>query len=697
MKTKGKSADNKASSSASLQLLYNISRELAADLDLSTVLERVLSLSLKNVGATSGSIIVLSDQGQPVNSAVIHGGEIFDEDTQSLRFTLAEGLAGWVKENKLAALVEDTEKDDRWSSRSFTKSNKVASKSSVSAPLLVRDQLIGIITLSHPAPGYFTSDHLDLVQAIADQAGVAVLNGRLYNESRRTAQIMGAIAESSAAINASLQLDEVLQTILEETWKALETEAVSLALIEPDSDELKFRAATGKGSKEVIGVRIKLGQGVAGWVAQQGVSVIVPDTQEDPRFYADVDDSTGFQTRSIACAPIRLKGEVIGVLEAFNPADPFDEGILRVLEGIGNLAGAAIDHARLFEQVELEHRRYLELFDASIDPIIITDVDGGIIEANRQAILFTGYDQKQLSNTNIHHFHQVSWKTVGKNFENLSETNPLSYESALLTSDNQEVQVEVHIQPIIINDLRRFQWIFRDITARKELDQLREDFASMIYHDLRSPLANVTSGLDVLSSILPEDGDPTIRSVLDIAIRSTERVHRLASALLDTNLLEAGQRIGSPLPASTADLIQDSIEVVTLMAENKSQTIKVNISSRLPQVHVDSDMIKRVIVNLLENAIKFTPKNGEISASAKRKGNWVHVSIQDNGTGIPADEQERIFEKFHRVPSSGKGSVKGLGIGLAFCKLAIKGHGGKISVESKLDKGSRFTFTLPVA
>jgi PAS domain S-box-containing protein len=696
-KIKDKSAAKNAGTRASLELLYNISKELATDLDLSTVLERVLFLSLKNVGATSGSIIVLGEQGQPVNSAIIHDGEIYDEDTQRLRFTLEGGLAGWVKKNKLAALVEDTEKDDRWSSRSFTKSSKAVSKSSVSAPLLVRDQLVGIITLSHPALGYFTQDHLDLVKAIADQAGIAVLNGRLYNESRRTAQIMSAIAESSAAINASLQLDDVLQTILEETSQALETEAVSIALIEPDTDELEFHAATGKGSKEVVGLRIKLGQGVAGWVAQHGESVIVPNTKTDPRFYSKVDDRTGFQTRSIACAPIRSIGQIIGVLEAFNPADPFEEGILRVMEGIGNLAGAAIDHARLFEQVELEHRRYLELFEASIDPIIITDTEGAIIEANRQAILFTGYDQANLTNINIHHFHQVNWNTVGQNFENLSESIPISYDSTLLTKYGQEVQVQVHIRPINIDGLRRFQWILRDITARKELDQLREDFTSMIYHDLRSPLANVSSGLDVLSSIIPEDSDPTIRSVLDIAIRSTERVHRLASALLDTNRLEAGQRIGKPQPASLADLIQDNIEVVTPMAQHKSQSIKANIPAKLPKVNIDVDMIKRVIINLLENAIKFTPNKGEITARAKRKGNWVHVSIQDNGPGIPTDEQVLIFEKFHRVRSSGVGSVKGLGIGLAFCKLAVEGHGGEIMVESKTGKGSRFTFTLPVA
>ncbi len=180
-------------------------------------------------------------------------------------------------------------------------------------------------------------------------------------------------------------------------------------------------------------------------------------------------------------------------------------------------------------------------------------------------------------------------------------------------------------------------------------------------------------------------------------MRSTERVHRLASALLDTNRLEAGQRIGNPQPATLADLIQDSIEIITRMAQHKKQNIRAEVPSRLPQVNVDTDMIKRVIINLLENAIKFTPNEGVITTGAKRKGNWVHVSIEDNGPGIPDEDRERIFEKFHQGRASGAGSAKGLGIGLAFCKLAVEGHGGKIWVESKDAKGSRFVFTLPVA
>ncbi|MEK6256343.1 MAG: ATP-binding protein, partial [Chloroflexota bacterium] len=517
-----------------------------------------------------------------------------------------------------------------------------------------------------------------------------------YDESLRAVDIMSALADSAAAINASLNLDEVLTSILAQTSKALEIEAASLALIESDTNELVFRAATGKGAKEVIGQRVKLGQGIAGWVAQQGSSTIVPKAEEDPRFFTSIDDRTGFQTRAIACAPIRSKGEVIGVIEALNPSNPFGEEIIKVLEGIGNIAGAAIDHARLFERVELEHQRYLELFEASIDPIIITNTEGNIIEANREALLFTKFQPEEINNTNIHHFHQVSWNTVWQNFENLTDENPLSYESTLHTKGDQEIQIEVHIQSINIDGMRRYQWILRDITEKKQLDELREDFASMIYHDLRSPLANVTSGLDVLSSILPDD-DPTVRTVLDIAMRSTERVHRLASALLDTNRLESGQRIGNPEPTSAGEMLLNSVDIVRPMANHKDQKISTKIPARLPQVRVDIDMIMRVIINLLENAVKYTPNEGEISANLKQKGNWVHVIIEDNGMGIPTDEHGLVFEKFHRVRGTSSGGATGLGIGLAFCRLAVEGHGGQIWLESNNDKGSRFTFTLPVA
>src|SRR3990172_8979988 len=229
---------------ASLELLYNISRELATALDLRTVLQLVLFLSMRNIGGISGSLIVLDDNGQPVESAIIYGSQVYERTNQQLRATLDYGLAGWVTRQRQAVLMPDTSQDERWLRRPDDAPDRTGPKSALSVPLLVRDRLVGVMTLVHPEPGSFTLDHLALVQAIADQAGIAVLNARLYAESQRQARVMTAVAESAGVITASLEIDEVLQRILEQISQALNTEAVSLALIDPQEDVLEFKAST---------------------------------------------------------------------------------------------------------------------------------------------------------------------------------------------------------------------------------------------------------------------------------------------------------------------------------------------------------------------------------------------------------------------------------------------------------------------
>jgi signal transduction histidine kinase len=132
------------------------------------------------------------------------------------------------------------------------------------------------------------------------------------------------------------------------------------------------------------------------------------------------------------------------------------------------------------------------------------------------------------------------------------------------------------------------------------------------------------------------------------------------------------------------------------VAESKQQRLSGNVSDLLPPVYVDAEMIRRVLINLLENAIKFTPVEGQIQIGAHQQDNWVQIWVQDTGMGIPASERERIFDKFTRL--NAKDAPKGLGLGLAYCRLAIQGHGGRIWVESDPGfSGSCFAFTLPVA
>ncbi len=197
------------STRSTLELLYNISRELSSALDLRTVLQRVLFLSMQNVGAINGSILVLDDNGKLVHSAIIAGDMIHNNTTRRLKETLERGLSGWVVRERKVALVENTNQDARWMPRQYEDDEKQLPKSAVSVPILTRDKLVGVLTLVHPKTGFFTSDHVALVQAIADQAGIAVLNARLYAESQRKADVMTALAKSASGISASLNLEDV--------------------------------------------------------------------------------------------------------------------------------------------------------------------------------------------------------------------------------------------------------------------------------------------------------------------------------------------------------------------------------------------------------------------------------------------------------------------------------------------------------
>src|ERR671918_2583537 len=542
---------------ALLELLYNVSREVATALDLRTVLQRVLYEVMQNVGGERCSIVVLDDAGKAVDATIVYGKHVHEHTTLQLRDTVERGLAGWVIRNRKAALILDTSKDERWLMRPDDAMDKSGIKSAICVPLLAREKLVGVLTLVHPAPNGFSEEQLDLMQAIADQAGVAVLNARLYTESQRQARVMTALAEGAAAMNVSLRMEDVYQRILIQTIQALQVETVALGMI--DGDYLIYRAATGQNAGNILGKRIALGDGIVGIAAWEGRSVVVSDVSQDKNF-SDADKFGGVETRAIIVAPIQAQGRAIGVIEAINPiAKSFDPDALLVMTGIGGLAGTTIQNAQLFERLQAAHQRYHELFEDSIDPMLITGWDGHIIEANRQAALLSGYDHETLHSLTIDQLHEVNWNKTGMGFETLRANRTCSYESSLHRQDESLMPVEVHARRVEFDETDSIQWILRDITERKELDGLREDLTAMIYHDLRSPLANIVSSLDVLFSMVPEDDKETVLSILKIAENSTDRIQRLVSSLLDVNRLETGQPVADQKVVDTIQLITRAV------------------------------------------------------------------------------------------------------------------------------------------
>jgi NtrC-family two-component system sensor histidine kinase KinB len=680
---------------ALLELLYHVSREVATALDLRTVLQRVLYEAIENVGGERGTIVVLDDTGKPVDATIVYGKQFHDHTTQQLRDTVERGLAGWVVRNRKAALIPDTSQDERWLRRPDDEAEKTGSKSAICVPLLARERLVGALTLVHSLPNAFGPEHLELMQAIADQAGIAVLNARLYTESQRQARVMTALAEGAAAINASLRLDEVLQHTLTQTMHALQVETAALALMDPTSGELIFRAAAGQNAGNILNRHIPAGEGLAGIVVREGRGVVVPDVSTDSRFEA-VDKFGGIETRALAVAPIRAQNQVIGILEAVNPvSSSFDPDSLLVMNGIGSLAGANIQNAQLFERLNAAHQRYRELFETSTDPILITDWNGNILEANREAVHGSEYSDEELRGLSIEQLHDLNWEKTGKGFGHLKTYGACTYESQLHQKNGNVIPIRVNVRSVDFEETDMLQWTLHDISERTALDDLRNDLMAMVYHDLRSPLANIISSLDMLSGMIDAKENEAVQSILTIALNSTTRVERLVNSLLDINRLESGQKIINQRSIALSTLLSKAINEVQPLASNREQHIKTRIPEDLSPVWVDDDMLLRVLINLLENASKFAPAQGKIQVTARSKKDWIQVEVHDNGPGIPAIYHKRIFDKFAQLHRKDKPG--GLGIGLAFCKIIVEGHGGNIWVKSEVGKGTTFYFTLPVA
>jgi two-component system, NtrC family, sensor histidine kinase KinB len=678
---------------ALLELLYHVSRELATALDLRTVLQRVLYEAIQNVGGERCSIVVLDDAGKAMDATIVYGTKIHEHTTQQMRDTMERGLAGWVIYNRKGVYVPDTSKDERWLIRPDDAIDRSGAKSAICVPLLAREKLVGVLTLVHTRVDAFSREQLDLMQAIADQAGVAVLNARLYTESQRQARVMTALAEGAAAMNTSLRKEDVYQRVMIQTMQALQVETVALAMIE--GENLVFCAAAGQNAGNIIGRTIEVGKGIAGLVAREGRGVVVADVSQEKSF-SEADKFGGVETRALLVVPIQSQGRVIGILEAVNPiARSFDPDALLVMTGIGGLAGTTIQNAQLFERLQAAQRRYQDLFEDSIDPMLITDWKGHILEANRQMSLLSGYSHEELQGLSIDQLHKVNRSKTGMEFEILRGDRTCSYESSLHKKDEAHRPVEIHARRVEFDSADSIQWILRDITERKELDSLREDMTSMIYHDLRSPLANIVSSLDVVADMVPKEGRETVLSILKIAENSTERIQRLVSSLLDVNRLEAGQPVADQKTVDPLSLIGKALKDVETAINGRRQTIAEDLPEKLPSIWVDEDMARRVFINLIENSSKYSPTDAKIEVGARAEDGWVHFWVKDEGPGIPPLEQEHIFDKFMRL--RGKNKPSGLGIGLAFCRLAVQGHGGRIWIESESGNGAIFHFTFPVA
>jgi signal transduction histidine kinase len=231
----------------------------------------------------------------------------------------------------------------------------------------------------------------------------------------------------------------------------------------------------------------------------------------------------------------------------------------------------------------------------------------------------------------------------------------------------------------------------------RELSAMKEEFLALTTHDLRSPLAVISGVINFFTSGRLGDLSPEQKNMVEMMERNTQNLIELVNDLLDASKLESGTMRLDVASIELRGLIEEMREQMQPLAAEKEITLEERMPEDLPQLRADRAKLRRVLVNLLSNALKFTPKGGRIIVGAAREGSFVRVSVSDTGVGIAVEDLRDIFDKYAQARSRATRSEKGTGLGLYITRQLVELHGGKIGVQSEPGKGSTFYFTIPTA
>ena len=523
---------------------------------------------------------------------------------------------------------------------------------------------------------------------------------------------MSALMEASIIINSTRNLDELLKIIMQSAEKVMQAEASSVFLIDSEKNELYFEMATGPKEEELKKIRLKMGEGIAGWVAYTGEALLVPDVSKDPRFAKRVDEQTKFITRSVICVPLKVRNQTIGVVQVLNKisGQSFSKSEIKFLEALASQAAIAIENANLYEHLEeraeqlnkelkeaninlsIEKLRIESIIQSMEDAVIAIDKDNKVVLVNRVAEKIFNINSShafgvEISNFNIN-------PTVINNFRVVLDSKLTIKNEVKFHFGNKEHIFAAVFTPIVgeKKEAAGSVAVFRDITEIKELDKMKSEFLNMVSHELRTPLTPIQAYSELM--LIRNMDSEKVKSYAEIINKETQRLGSLIGDLLDLSRIESGK--GLSLTLEEVDVISFLREIYE-MYKNTSTKHKIilTVPEKSEIILFDKNKMSQVMINLISNAVKYSPDGGDINIIMQDKNDKIYITVKDKGIGIAKEDLPRIFEKFYRVQSEAVRKISGTGIGLPIVKYIIELHNGDIEVKSEIGKGSEFTFYIP--
>ncbi len=730
--------------------LSQVGRILSSTLEPDRVLELILEQAVEVLQAVGGSLILVDKESNELVFELALGPTA--ADLVGHRMPWGVGLVGEAAATGQPLLVNNTADDPRWFS-GLDEATDFTTQSILCAPMITRQEVIGVLEIVNKLDGsLFDEDEAELLLALASQAAIAITNSRLYAATRRQAEEVAALLETSQAISSTPDLEQRLETISHKAIELVDADGFIIFGVDQANQSLVPIMAIGDSSEEVMRVTLPIGEGISGRVAATGDGRVVNQAHLSPDAFLIPD--TPRDPECILSVPLMVKGAVIGVMTLSRLGErAFSVHDLDLISSLGNQAAVAIENARLYDDTRQRNRELTALYSVALaagktlemKPLLDETLNQvlKVLEYEGGAIFLADRDKGELGLT---HCQGVADWLLRLIEDELDGTGAVGQAAADGQIHERELPVPetrpsvrlacvpllahrrvlgvlaipfIDAEPVEAGEIRLLETLGRQIGVAVEnavlyaelqeraetlqraydelakIDQLKDELVQNISHELRTPITFIKGYVSLMLEGDMGDITPRQRSSLDIVSNKTEQLIHLVNGILTLQTLTAEMLNVEPI--SPILLVSRAVDGAIPAAQQSGLVIVSDFPSQMPDIEVDPAQITQVLDNLLNNAIKFSPNGGTITVRLGTEKDMVRVEVSDTGIGIPADKVDRVFDRFFQVDGSSTRRFGGAGLGLSICKQIIDAHGGELGVESEVGKGSTFAFTVPQA
>lgn len=699
-----------------LSLIETLAQNISSAPTTDKIIHNVLDSAAHATSADLASLALLTERGDDLRII----GTAFDghqwQDYEMLRAP-DDGIVGRVIRSGEAQVIVDNDADPDYVRR-------VAAgefRSSLVVPIYRDNRVAGALNVESRETHHFQEDHRTFLTNLAGHASISIQNIELHLERQNRIETLTLLRDMAIRLATDVENDSVIHAVLVTAIDLVQGEHAVLYHVDATSGRLDEVGVVKMSSEPDLRATTTtlVPRRVAQQALESGTVVVIEDVAHSAAFH-DFAALERITYTGMLAAPIKRGSRVSEVLcVTLSRARPYTEADRDAIELLAIQAAGHLENASLYQRIRSDDDRRRAILNSARDGILMLDRDGILIEANASSQTILGIDVNEFKGQ---HFARTLMQAVGggdfadgEREESITEAlremaRVLRLDPQRITTRSFEIRqggavryIDEVGSPVVDRggEIVGRLLTLRDVTDDRLLAAYRDEISSMVHHDLRSPLGSIYAGMSYIKSLLAEEDEDAkfaAAAVVEGLISSAEHLMGLVDNLLDIAKLETRRMPLKLGPTRLKDLAQNVHETLGSAIQEAGVTVDIAIPDDLPPVNADSEKIRRVMINLLDNAVRYTPANTTVQIGAGVEGDKVKLYVADSGTGIPPDARDRVFEKFMQIKENKvvRGS-KGSGLGLTFCKLVLEAHGEAIWVEPVSPMpGASFAFTLPI-